>query len=88
MTHHFEHEVELLAEAGRGICARHRAEHISLLEICSDALVLYDHDWRKTQSLLRNTFAKKVREHITSMDQCAVLMIHTDSALCDPLRIS
>lgn len=87
MTGHFEHEAALLANAGRRLCPGHQEEHDLLLRMCTDALDLYRHDWRKTRSLLRNDFARKMREHIVSMDQCAVLILHTapSSIPCDHL---
>lgn len=89
MTRHFEHEAELMAEAGGSLCTRHHAEHRSLLNLCADASALYERDWRKTQSLLRVKLAKMIREHITSMDQCAVLIMHTsDARVCGPMTLS
>ena len=75
--------------AGMSLCTRHRAEHSALLELCSEAALLYERDWRKAQSLLRNRFATMVREHIISMDLCAVLLIQTagTGAPCDPMTV-
>lgn len=77
MTRHFEHEAALLAEVGQNLCVSHQAEHDALLQQCAEASRLYAADWRKAQSHLRNTFAKMVREHVASMDLCAVLTIRT-----------
>jgi hemerythrin len=88
MERHFEHEADLLAEVGRGLCASHRAEHRSLLDLCSDASALHGRDWRRSQSLLRNKFVRMVREHIISMDQCAVLTMRTAIAPCDHATVN
>ncbi|MBZ0141184.1 MAG: hypothetical protein K8H87_15670 [Pseudorhodoplanes sp.] len=90
MARHFDHEAEILAKTtGMSLCTRHRAEHSALLELCSEAALLYERDWRKAQSLLRNRFATMVREHIISMDLCAVLLIQTagTGAPCDPMTV-
>ncbi len=84
MARHFEHEAELMSATGRGLCLRHRAEHGSLLDMCARAAALYEQDWRKTRALLRNEFARKLREHIVSMDLCTVLILNTaGDAPCD-----
>jgi len=88
MERHFQHEADLLAKVGRGLCIGHRAEHRSLLELCSDAAMHYERDWRKSRSLLRKTFVKMMREHIVSMDLCAVLIIRTTDAPCDQVTLS
>jgi hemerythrin-like metal-binding protein len=81
MQGHFERERMLLAEVGRPLCIKHQAEHESLLRLCAEASHLYQSSWRRTQSHLRNRFAKMMREHIVSMDLCTVLTIRTsDSA--------
>lgn len=89
MTQHFAHETELLTAAGKGLCIRHHADHGSLLKLCAEAAALYEQDWRRTRALLRNEFAKKLREHITSMDVCTVLMLNTaEKAPCSPKIVS
>jgi hemerythrin len=87
MKRHFEHEAALLADAGRSLCRSHQQEHDVLLHLCSEALDLCQRDWRKTRLLLRNRFARLLREHIVSMDLCAVLTLHTapSSVPCDHL---
>lgn len=84
---HFEHEAALLAKAGRSLCPGHQEEHNSLLKLCSEASNLCQYDWRKSRSLLRNKLARVMREHIISMDLCAVLTLRTapSSIPCDHL---
>jgi hemerythrin len=77
MARHFDHEAALMAERGAALCRHHRNEHSMLLKLCGDALALYECDWRKARSLLRSTLPRLVREHVVSMDQCAVLFLNT-----------
>jgi hemerythrin len=77
MARHFDHEAELIAQTGRGLCAHHRADHKSLLDVCGEAAALCDLNMRKSRSIIRTTLAKMIRQHIIYSDQCAVLIMHT-----------
>jgi hemerythrin-like metal-binding protein len=87
MKRHFEHEAALLAEVGQCLCVSHQAEHEALLQQCAEASRLYAKSCRKAQSHLRRIFARMVREHVASMDLCAVLTIRTaPDTPCDHMK--
>jgi hemerythrin len=81
MAMHFEHESALLAQSGYALCRYHHNEHRMLLELCDQVMTSHERDWKKAQSLLQKKFAKLVREHVITMDQCAVLLIHSNSEI-------
>ncbi len=83
MRQHFDHEAALMEEAGGRMCECHSREHQMLLELCDRASALSQTRWRKAQSLLRSELPKLVREHIISMDQPAVLFIHTHGKVAE-----
>jgi len=74
---HFDHEAALVQQAGGVLCARHRSEHQTLLDLCDQAAAESRQNWRRTQALIRSRFPKLVRDHIVSMDQCVVLFLNT-----------
>jgi hemerythrin len=78
LSSHFDHEAALMQQAGGILCACHRREHQMLLDLCDQAAAESRQNWRRTQTLIRNRFPKLVRDHIISMDQSAVLFIHTN----------
>ena len=75
MARHFEHESALLVQKGQALCRYHHVEHRMLLELCDQIAACHGRDRQQAQSLLRNQFAERVREHIVTMDQCAVLLM-------------
>jgi hemerythrin len=77
MSRHFDHEALLMSRAGGRLCEFHRREHGMLLALCDEARALTERDPRRARALLRNKLARLFREHIISMDQCAVLFIHS-----------
>lgn len=79
---HFDHEGALMREAGGLLCPHHRREHQMLLDLCDEAAGEAERDWRRAQALLRSRFAKLIREHILSMDQCAVMFLNTHEQAC------
>jgi hemerythrin len=81
MINHFDHEAALMEGAGGNLCRCHRGEHQSLLDLCDQARESSERSWRKTQSLLRNSFPKLVRNHILYTDQLAVLFINTRAGI-------
>ncbi|MCC7347500.1 MAG: hypothetical protein IT538_08890 [Variibacter sp.] len=77
MRNHFMREATLVEATGTTFCACHQREHDSILNLCDDAYGLAENRWQKARALLRDTLPPAVREHIISMDQVAVLIIHT-----------
>jgi hemerythrin len=77
MKTHFEREAALLERAGGQLWERHREQHDMMLDLCDQANVLSQTDWRKAQSLLRYRVAKLMRDHINCMDQIAAVIINT-----------
>jgi hemerythrin len=78
MLMHFDHESALLAELGYALCRYHHNEHRMLLEMCDQISTFHERDWKKAQSLLKKKFPELFREHIITMDQCAVFLIETN----------
>ena len=76
MRMHFEREARLMLEAGGEMCACHRHDHQTLLELCDQSSALGRSNWTKAQSLLRTTLPRLVREHIVSMDLFTVMFIN------------
>jgi hemerythrin len=77
MRNHFEHESELMLQAGGELCECHRREHRALLALCEEARDVGRYDFRKARSLIRYQFPGLVREHICSTDQIAVMFINS-----------
>jgi hypothetical protein len=72
---HFDQEESLMRSSGGALCECHRTEHRVLLDVCNQAWSCSVDNWRRTQSLLRNRFPRLIRDHISGMDQIAVLFI-------------
>lgn len=81
MKTHFDHEAALMLASGGSLCECHRKEHLGLLQLCDEASALNAGNWRQTQSLLRKTFPKLMRNHIAEMDQIAVLFLNERQAI-------
>ena len=81
MRTHFDHEVELMEEAGGRMCNCHGHEHQMLLSLCDQANGLSRFNWKKARSLLRTKPPKLVREHNISRDQLTVLFINTNGKI-------
>ena len=81
MRTHFDHEAELMEQAGGLMCPCHRQEHQMLLALCDEANALNRSHWRKARSLLRSRLPKLVRQHIISMDLLTVLFINTNGKI-------
>ena len=81
MRTHFDHEAELMEQAGGRMCPCHSQEHQMLLTLCDEANALNKSHCRKAQSLLRTKLPKLVRQHIISMDLLTVLFINTNGKI-------
>jgi hemerythrin len=77
MRDHFMREAALVEAAGVSFCYRHRGEHDAMLALCDDACRLAEPDPRAARALLRRALPRMMRSHIISMDQIAVLVIHS-----------
>jgi len=75
MRLHFDREETLMRSSGGALCECHRQEHRSMIEVCDQAAAFSIKNWRRTQSLLRNSFPRLIRGHVAGMDQIAVLFI-------------
>jgi hemerythrin len=80
MRSHFEREAALVEAVGVPFCWCHRDEHDAMLAICRDAFALCERDPRKARGLLRSQLSRRMRAHIGTMDQIAVLVINTSPA--------
>jgi hemerythrin len=79
MRIHFEHEAQLMQNAGGEMCACHRHEHQMLLDLCDQASALGRSNSTKAQSILRAKIPRLFREHIISMDLFTVMFINTQN---------
>jgi hypothetical protein len=87
MAAQFANESVLLAQFGYSLCRFPHDEHRILFELCDQVLAFHEHDRQKALSLLHRKFAKLVRKHIITMDQCAVLLMRSNSEItCVPKR--
>ena len=77
MRQHFDHEARLVEAAGTPFCWCHHNEHEAMLAVCGEALATSEHDPRKARALLRDELSRRVRGHIATMDQIAVLIINS-----------
>jgi hemerythrin len=82
MRTHFDHETELVEAVGVPFCWCHHNEHEAMLAICGEALSLSERDPRKARRLLRSQLSRRIRQHVGTMDQVAVLIINTAAPAC------
>ena len=80
MREHFDREIRLVEAAGVQCCWCHQNEHTAMLAICHAALGLSEHEPRKARQLLRTELARRIRRHVATTDQIAVMIINTASA--------
>jgi hemerythrin len=77
MRDHFEREIRLVEAAGVQCCWCHQNEHSAMLAVCHAAFGMSEHEPRKARQLLRTELARRIRRHVTTTDQIAVLIINT-----------
>jgi hemerythrin len=77
MRDHFEREIRLVEAAGVQCCWCHQNEHAGMLAVCHAAFALSEHAPRKARQLLRKELAQRIRRHVATTDQIAVLIINT-----------
>ena len=76
MQTHFDHEASLVEATGVPFCWCHHNQHAAMLAICREALAICERDPRKARRLLRKELSGRIRRHIGTMDQVAVLIIN------------
>jgi hemerythrin len=82
MRDHFDREMRLVEAAGVPCCWCHHNEHTAMLALTQAAFELSEHDPRRARSLLRTELAPRIRRHVATADQVAVLIINTAPASC------